>query len=123
MSRPRLNSLLKKIGGEEQLGQILQDFYRRMSKDTLIGFFFDGKDPEIIASKQQEFLLFAMGKRKSYQGKSATHAHLELPPILKGHFDRRLVILRETLKDHQLTEEDIEAWIDFENAFRQVVQK
>ena len=90
-----------------------------MSKDVLIGFFFDGKDLKKIATKQKEFLMRAMGATESYSGKAPAQAHTELAPILYGHFDRRLRILEETLRDHGVSVEDIRIWIAFENAFRQ----
>ncbi len=123
MSKPQLQALFRNIGGADQLKKILRDFYHRMSEDILIGYFFTGKDTNSIADKQQEFLMFAMGAKSTYEGKSPTSAHLDLPPILAGHFDRRLVILRETLKDHGLSDKDIRTWIEFEAAFRNVVQK
>lgn len=65
----------------------------------------------------------AMGVIHSYQGKSPAQAHLNLPPILKGHFDRRLKLLEQTLRIHGLSEEDIELWIQFENTFRDKIVK
>jgi truncated hemoglobin YjbI len=107
--------------GEGRLRDILREFYQRMSKDVLIGYFFDGKDIQNIADQQFAFLLLAMGVRKTYDGKLPTHAHLNLPPIYVGHFDRRLTLLRKTLEDAGLKEEEINAWVDFEDAFRNVV--
>jgi truncated hemoglobin YjbI len=120
LSRAELKSLFEKLG-EKQLRAILYDFYHRMAGDVLIGYFFSGKDTQVIAEKQLHFLMFAMGAETSYEGKSPTTAHLELPPIFSGHFDRRLVILKQTLEAHSVAAEDIRTWIDFENAFRDVL--
>ena len=92
-----------------------------MAQDILIGYFFDGKNPIHIADQQLELLFFASGLSPTYSGKSPTSAHLQLPPILTGHFDRRLTLLRQTLEDHKVAVEDIQIWIDFEDAFRAVV--
>lgn len=113
--------LLYESLGEERLQGILREFYRRMSQDVLIGYFFDGKDIQHIADQQLGFLLLAMGVKKTYSGKLPTHAHLDLPPIYTGHFDRRLTLLRQTLKDSGLKDEEIKVWVDFEDAFRNVV--
>ena len=120
-TKTKLKAIYSELGGETQLREILNEFYRRMSEDILIGYFFTGKDLHAIAEKQLEFLLVAMGIKSQYTGKSPSSAHLELPPILKGHFDRRLVILKETLKDYGLPEDLIKNWIEFENAFRNVI--
>ncbi|MBI2712021.1 MAG: group 1 truncated hemoglobin [Bdellovibrio sp.] len=120
-SRPQLKQIYLNIGGEGPLRTVIRDFYRRMSNDILIGFFFTGKDLDSIAEKQMEFLMVAMGIRSKFTGKNPSQAHLTLPPILSGHFDRRLVLLRETLAQNGLSETDIQVWIDFEEAFRAVV--
>lgn len=119
--KPRLQGLYFFLGSEARVLAILKDLYRRLSADTMVGFFFDGKNLDAIAEKQAEFLLRAMGARSSYSGKAPASAHLGLAPILPGHFDRRLQILRQTLLDHGLPNEHIETWIDFENAFRATI--
>ena len=120
----KLKTLYENLGGKKKLLEILKDFYGRMSKDILIGFFFDNKDTDKIATQQQKFLLKAMGVSKTYSGKAPARAHDKLPPILAGHFDRRIQILRETLQDHDLAAEDIRTWLSFERAFRAaIVQK
>ncbi len=117
-SRSELKNLYQEIGGEERLSLILRDFYRRMATDILVGYFFMGKDPDEVAEKQMEFLLKAMGQSDTYSGKSPARAHQQLPPILTGHFDRRLKLLEETLRDHGLQESSIQVWLRFENSFR-----
>ncbi len=121
ISRKSLFRLFESIGSEEKLGIILIDFYNRMSNDILIGFFFNKKDIKAIALKQKDFLLRAFGARDSYSGKPPASAHKELPSILSGHFDRRLKILEETLKEHGLSENNIKEWIAFEMTFRKQI--
>lgn len=119
VSKPELRRIFAQIGGEAGLRAILQDFYRRMSGDLLIGYFFEGKDLDAIAEKQKEFLMRAMDAAPSYSGKAPAQAHLALPPIFSGHFNRRLRILEETLRDHGLDQAAVSAWITFESAFRE----
>jgi truncated hemoglobin YjbI len=121
VTRKNLNQLYKNIGSERRLQEILEDFYTRMSKDILIGYFFSGKDILHIAHQQMGFLLQAMGASQTYTGNSPTQAHGNLPPILAGHFDRRIVLLSETLRDHGLSEADSKIWINFEKAFRKAI--
>lgn len=121
MAQKKLRALFLRLGGEDPVKTILLDFYRRMSRDLMIGFFFKDFDPDAIAMKQFELLWVASGFQPVFMGKSAYQAHLELPPILTGHFDRRLQILRETLEHHSLTPEEVSTWVEFENAFRGVV--
>ncbi len=115
--------IYNKIGLEKGLETILNDFYQRLSKDVMVGFFFDGKNLPQIAQKQKEFIMRAMGITKVYSGKPPAAAHVQLPPILSGHFDRRLRILEETLHDHGLSESEISTWVAFENMFRNSIVK
>ncbi len=111
------------IKSSKILQDILEDFYIRMSKDILIGFFFSGKDLKHIAHQQAAFILKAIGVDPSYKGRGPASAHTDLPPILEGHFNRRLVILSEVLKDHGLSEQTIRVWLGFEKQFFKVVVK
>ncbi len=117
---PALRALYKNLG-EEKIRKILIRFYQIMSEDILVGFFFAGKDLNHIAHRQGDFLLRAMGATPSYNGLPPSEAHQALPPILSGHFDRRLKILEETLQEFNLTPEEITVWIGFENAFRESI--
>jgi truncated hemoglobin YjbI len=119
--RAELAELITSIGGESVLFSILNEFYLRMSKDLMIGFFFEKHDLEHIALMQGKFILNAAGLIPSFEGKGPSTAHTALPPILSGHFDRRLVILRETLSARSLGENQIETWARFEESFRAIV--
>lgn len=124
MPKPDKKSLEKlyvDAGGEKGIEKILTDFYDKMSKDILIGFFFAGKDLPSIVRQQTAFLLRAMGVKATYGGKTPVQAHMSLPPILRGHFDRRLVLLRETLKEKNLSTDNIETWVGFEEQFRKAI--
>ena len=93
-------------------------FYEAMEKDPMIGFFFSGRDLAAIAEKQAGFILLAAGMNRKFDGKGPATAHGALPPILPGHFDRRIVILRETLQASGLSPDTIALWIRFEESFR-----
>jgi truncated hemoglobin YjbI len=128
VNSPALRGLYSRLGPtdearQERVHAILHDFYREMSTDVLVGFFFANKDLNAIADKQAEFLLRAMGASPSYSGKPPARAHENLAPILSGHFDRRLKILEGVLTRHGLNDEDIRTWIGFENAFRDAIVK
>lgn len=117
IEKPELRALGRTLG-EERIRGIVRRFYDRMSKDVLIGFFFDGRDLDKIAEGQTAFLYRAMGLRPSYSGKAPAQAHTDLPPILAGHFDRRLVLLDQQLAEDGLDDAQRKIWIGFENAFR-----
>ncbi|MBS1962162.1 MAG: hypothetical protein JST04_08100 [Bdellovibrionales bacterium] len=120
LEKPELRALGLALG-EARIRDILRRFYLRMSTDVLIGFFFDGRDLEAIADMQARFLYRAMGLRPSYSGKAPADAHTALPPILTGHFDRRLVLLEEVLTAEGLNAPQRQTWLAFENAFRDAI--
>jgi truncated hemoglobin YjbI len=122
LSSHALQDLYIKAGKEEGLSKILLRFYEKMSQDILIGYFFNGKNLREIAAKQKEFLMKTWGVTASYTGKPPAKAHQNLPQILKGHFDRRLVLLEETLREFGLGDNEIKTWVNFENKFRNAVQ-
>lgn len=121
--RNRLGSVYLELdspvgAGIDRLNSLLGAFYEELASDLLVGFFFDSKDLSAIRTAQASFLLKAMGVTQSYSGHPPAKAHLKLPPILSGHFDRRLIILRKHLEAAGLSPEAIRTWIEFENSFR-----
>jgi len=123
LSGKELKTLFNAIGDEKTLGALLLTFYQRMSEDLLIGYFFDGKNLPHIAEQQKNFLLKAWGIKPSYSGKSPAQAHRDLPEILAGHFDRRIVILKEVLESAGFSSQVVKTWTDFEKSFRKQIVK
>ncbi|MBU6154251.1 MAG: group 1 truncated hemoglobin [Bdellovibrionales bacterium] len=119
--RNKLKTLIESIGGESALHRILLCFYTRMKGDAMIGYFFEGKPIAEIARKQGEFILMAAGLLRKFEGRGPATAHTNLPPIYEGHFDRRLVLLRETLQAEGVHPPEIETWVRFEESFRAMV--
>lgn len=120
IEKPELLALGQKLGAE-RIARIVREFYALMHTDILVGFYFTGKDLDLIASRQTSFLLKAFGLTLSYSGAPPSTAHSALPPILEGHFDRRLKILDEHLAREGLSDTERAAWLGFENAFRESV--
>ncbi len=121
MIRTELKELVEAVGGKAGLLMLLEQFYSRMSNDLMIGFFFRDKDLTLIVSHQAEFILNSAGLPSNFTGKGPAQAHTLLPPILAGHFDRRLVILREVLREANVDQKWIDRWVAFEELFRGLV--
>ncbi len=109
-------------GREEELYGFFLPFYQAMAIDVLIGFFFVGKDLPKIAANQAQLIMKATGLSPSYGGKLPGAAHLQIAPILTGHFNRRLRILEDHLARKGLKPEEIAQWIQFENSFRAAIE-
>jgi truncated hemoglobin YjbI len=103
--------------GDEALRRVVRDFYERVFADPMIGFLFAGKNKERLIQKEWELVARLLGAPVAYSGRSMGDAHARVP-ITSGHFDRRLVILEETLRDHQVDAEVQRRWLEHARALR-----
>ncbi len=104
--------------GPDALRAVIVDFYDRVFADVMIGFLFIGKDRQRLIDKEWEFSANFLGAREvRYTGRPMREAHAR-SPILGGHFDRRLQILRNTLRDHAVDADVVAAWIGHQVALR-----
>jgi hemoglobin len=108
--------------GETKLREVIEDFYSRVFGDVMIGFLFEGKDRQRLIDKEYEFTAQLLGADVKYTGRPMRVAHAQ-SPIFGGHFERRLQILRETLRDHAIDEEVVKAWLDHSYALRAQITK
>lgn len=111
-----MSDLYDKIGGEA-LRAVITDFYNRLTSDLMIGFLFQGKDTKRLIEKEWEFTANLLGADVRYTGRPIRKAHAR-SPIMGGHFERRLQILRETLRDHEVDAAVQERWIEHTLALR-----
>ena len=108
--------LFSKIG-EAKLRDVITDFYSRVFGDVMIGFLFEGKDRQRLIDREYEFTANLLGADVRYTGRPMRTAHAQ-SPIFGGHFERRLQILRETMRDHGVDPEVQTAWLDHSEALR-----
>ena len=80
--------MVDRVGGPDRLRAIVERFYRRMSEDAVVGFFFAGRNLDKIIDGQTAFLMRCFGATERYTGRPPTVAHRGLPPIRRGQFDR-----------------------------------
>lgn len=113
-------TFLERIGGQHGLETILADFYRRVSADPMIGFLFKGKDLGRLVALEVQFTARAFGASIDYEGRGMRLAHAALR-VSGGQFDRRMRILEETLRDHAVGADVVEAWLGHGRALRRAV--
>lgn len=109
-------NLYDKIG-PDKLRTVVVDFYRRVFDDIMIGFLFIGKNRQRLIDMECSFTSRFLGANTAYLGRSMREAHARTP-IMGGHFDRRLQILRETLRDHDVDADVRDSWIDHQLRLR-----
>ena len=121
-SKVSARGLFDRVGGRERVRAILDRFYTRLFDDVITGFHFAGHERSKIVDGQLQFLAWATGADPELTVRHPKGAHVKVAPILRGHFDRRLVVLREVLAAEGLELSDIDAWIGLEEAMRKHVQ-
>ncbi|RMD98295.1 MAG: group 1 truncated hemoglobin [Deltaproteobacteria bacterium] len=110
------------LGGEGPLHRIIDTFVDRMFDDIMIGFFFKGVDRDRLKAMEYAFSAAFLGAPVQYRGKPIEAAHAR-HPIMEGHFDRRLAILRETLIEAEVPEVIREAWLAHTEQLRPLVTR
>ena len=113
--------LIQRLGGAERVREILVRFYALLAEDVWVGFFFVGRDLDEIVDGQLRFLMRATGEKVESPARHPADAHRDLPPILSGHFDRRVHLLRQVLGGEGVAPVEIEAWVRIEESMRRVV--
>ena len=104
--------------GHAKLREVVTDFYSRIFGDLMIGFLFEGKNRQHLIDREYEFTAGFLGAPDvKYTGRPMRTAHAA-SPIFGGHFERRLQILRETLRDNAVDPDVQKVWIDHTLALR-----
>jgi len=103
-------ALFERIGGDA-LRAVLVDFYRRVFDDVMIGFMFRGVDRAMLIDREWELVAALLGAKVRYAGRPMRVAHAR-HTIFGGQFERRMKLLRDTLRDHAVDAEVAQAWVD-----------
>lgn len=113
----RSSALFDRIG-PAALRAVLTDFYARVFADTMIGFLFRAADRAHLIDREYELTAALLGAPGvTYTGRPMRAAHAA-HTIFGGQFERRLQILRETLRDHAVDGEVQTAWLAHQEALR-----
>ena len=109
--------------GADALRAVLTDFYTRVFGDVMIGFMFAGKDRQRLIDKEYELVAALLGAPGvTYTGRPMRAAHAQ-HTIFGGQFERRLQILRETMRDHHVDAEVQQVWIEHTQALRRQITR
>lgn len=104
-------TLYEKIGGQQAVKQIVNDFYNHVLVDDTVNHFFAHTDMEEQRRHQTAFISYALGGSAQYIGRSMEKAHagLNLQP---EHFDAIVKHLSDALAEHSVPPEEIEVVIE-----------
>lgn len=101
-------TLYDKLGGQQAVEQVVDDFYNRVLADDTVNTFSAHTDMEKQRHHQSAFISYALGGPTDYTGRSMEKAHagLNLQP---EHFDAIAKHLGEALNEHGVSPEDIKS--------------
>jgi truncated hemoglobin YjbI len=108
------------LGGEDGVRHVVDTFVGRFFDDLIIGFLFAGKDRERIVLHETELASLHLGGPLRYGGRGIASLHGPLR-INRGHFRRRLAIVRQVLQQHGAPDEVTERWIAHEQRLESVI--
>jgi hemoglobin len=110
-------TLYEKLGGEQAVEQIVNDFYERVLADNTVNHFFTHTDMEKQRRHQTAFISYALGASKQYTGRSMeqAHANLNLQP---EHFEAITKHLSDALIAFGASAEEINSVVDRVGALR-----
>lgn len=102
-----------RLGGENGMRALLQDFYDRLYADLMIGYLFRPHDKAKLVESQLQFTGRALGGPVRYEGKTLRAAHEGLR-IREGQFWRRHQILKDVFADHAVDNEVQALWLELD---------
>jgi hemoglobin len=110
----------ERLGGESGVRTIVEAFVDRFFADAIIGYLFQGKDRARIVQHELEMSSLHLGGPLRYGGRPIGSLHQPLR-ISRGHFRRRLALLRQTLERHEVPDDVREAWVAHDARLEAVV--
>ena len=108
--------------GQDKLVAVIDDFIDRCFADTMIGFMFARAERDRIKRFEYQHAAQFLGANIAYEGRPLDETHRP-HRVLGGQFDRRRQILVETLNDHQIEPQIIDAWIAHQDSLRSKITK
>lgn len=109
-------SLFTRIGGNEAIAPLVDEFYLRIMGDEELAPFFEKSSMEHIRGMQREFLTVALGGDPVYQGRPLAHVH-HGRGIKPHHFNLFIKHLGEVLRDHGIAGEEMNEVITHINTY------
>jgi truncated hemoglobin YjbI len=100
-----------RLGGQEPIAGIISKFIDRVVSDMMIGYLFRHVAIDELKARETTFAAKHLGGAAPYTGRPLEVAH-KPHRILSAQFDRRLVILRDTLEELEVPSDIRYRWLD-----------
>lgn len=104
--RNKQETLFERVGGEQAISGLIDEFYDRVVADPDLKPFFKNTSMEKLRRMQFEFFSAALDGPILYTGRPLSHVH-HGRGITKNHFALYVDHLIGTLRDHGINEQDV----------------
>lgn len=101
-------TLYDRLGGEDAIAAVVDDFYDRLVADPALGPFFEDADLDSLRETQTLFLCDAAGGPHEYDATPVREAHLDVP-FEPSHIQRAVELLYESLEEFDVDGDDADA--------------
>ena len=101
-------TLYDRLGGQEGIRAVVDDFYDRLRADEELGEFFEGANMELLRRTQTDFLCEAAGGPETYDATPVREAHIHVP-FTPEHIQRAVELLYESLEAFDVADDDADA--------------
>jgi hemoglobin len=100
-------SLFERLGGEEAVSAVVEQFYELMLKDQRVSHFYEAADMGKLKCRQKDFITLVTGGPNHYEGTDMKTAHCKMS-ISSKDFDVTWENLENSLKHFSVEEVLIE---------------
>jgi hemoglobin len=104
-------TIFERYGGFAQVSRIVMDFYNRILDSPITNPFFEHIEMKRLIDHQTKFIASVMGGPASYTNDHLERVHAHLG-ITEPAFFEAMDLLKETLEDNELEDDDIEQVMD-----------
>ena len=104
-------TIFERAGGFTKVSRIVMSFYEKVLDSPSVSPFFAGTDMKRLIDHQTKFIASLMGGPTSYTNEQLERVHARLG-ITEPVFYETMELLRETLEDYDMDDEDVEEVAD-----------
>ena len=112
------DTLYDRLGGNEGIRSVVDEFYDRLVADEELGPFFEDADMERLRATQTDFLCEAAGGPETYDAEPVREAHLHVP-FTPAHIQRAVELLYRSLDAFDVADEDADKVVQAVAAFEE----
>ncbi|WP_262178016.1 truncated hemoglobin [Haloarcula laminariae] len=112
------DTLYERLGGQDGIRAVVDDFYDRLVADDSLGPFFEDADVSKLRRTQTDFLCEAAGGPETYDATPVREAHIDVP-FTPEHIERAVELLYRSLDEFDVPDEDADAVVEAVAAFEE----